>query len=82
MWQYSMSSLVYLLSTKARTSFGYWRRARVRALAVCRTILKLANIDSRLLWCISVLLLLLLSGVDFSSASTSGGSAVSAYLVS
>ena len=77
-----MISPVSLLRTAARTSFRYWRRARVRTFDVCRPISKLANIASRVLWRISVLLLVFLAVVDFSSASTLGGSAVSASIIS
>ena len=80
-WRYSMSSPVYLLRTATRTSFEYSRRVRVRELSVCRTILKLSNIASRVLWRIDVLLLVLLSGVAFSLDSRSWGAAVSDSLI-
>ena len=58
----------------------------MRALAVCCPILKLYNIDSRVLWArvlwrIAFLLLVLLAGVDFSVAYTLGGPAVSASMI-
>ena len=54
----------------------------MRALALCWPIPKISKINYRELWKIAVLLLVLLSGVDFSSASMSVGAAVSASLLS
>ena len=81
-WQYSMSSPVPLLRMAARTSFEYWQRAKVQALVVCWTILKLANIASWVIWRQAVFLILMSAGVAYSLDSTSGGGAVSTYLVS
>ena len=58
----------------------------MRALSVCCPILKLYNIDSRVLWArvlwrIAFLLLVLLAGVDFSVAYTLGGTTVSASMI-
>ena len=77
-----MSSPVFSLRAVARTPFGYWWRARVRELALCWPISKLSNIASRVLWQISVLLLVFLDGVDYSSASMSGGTTVSVSIIS
>ena len=81
-WRYSMSSPVYLLRTATRTSFEYSRRVRVRELSVCRTILKLSNIASWVLWRKAILILVLLSGVASSSDYTLGGATSYASLIS
>ena len=76
-----MSSLVSSLRAAVRTSFGYWRRLRARALVVCWPISKLANIASWVLWRKDVLLLVFLAGVASSLDSTLGGSEASDSLI-
>ena len=77
-----MISPVSLLRAVAKTFFGYWWRARLRALVLCWPISKLANIAYRVLWKKSVLFLVLLAGVDSLLASTLGRGVASASLIS